>query len=68
MLELINEILDLSKIEAGMMDLHLEKLEISNITKGIDGIFNPLAKEKKITYSSTIDSIGEKPLYQIEFA
>jgi len=55
LLELINEILDLSKIEAGKMDVQLEKIILNDLCQNMKGVFGPLAKEKKIKYNSTID-------------
>lgn len=56
LLELINEILDLSKIEAGKMDVHKEHIPISHFCKSAENIFKPLAKNKGITFSV---SLGE---------
>jgi signal transduction histidine kinase/CheY-like chemotaxis protein len=49
LLALIDEILDLSKIEAGKMDLHYEPVYISEMTDTLRGMFNPVAKDKNIT-------------------
>lgn len=56
LLELINEILDLSKIEAGKMDVHREFIPVSYLCKTADNIFKPLAKNKGITYLGSFDS------------
>jgi len=59
LLGLIDEILDLSKIEAGKMDLEIIDVPVEEIVNGIDGLFKQVAKEKNITF--TID-ITEAPL------
>ncbi|MFT5821149.1 MAG: PAS domain S-box-containing protein [Crocinitomix sp.] len=55
LLELINEILDLSKIESGKMDISIEDLDLNQTCRSLNGIFNPLANEKKIEYISVIE-------------
>lgn len=50
LLSLIDEILDLSKIEAGKMELEYEDVEIRDIIDGMNGIFAPLAKEKNLDF------------------
>lgn len=42
LLELINAILDLSKIEAGKMDLYLEEFEVAPMIDGVVGVIKPL--------------------------
>ena len=46
LLNLINEILDLSKIEAQKMELHLERFEVSNIIREVSNTLAPLVKTK----------------------
>lgn len=48
LLNLIDEILDLSKIEAGKMDADYEQITISEIVSEMNGLFLPVAKEKKL--------------------
>jgi len=50
LLRLINDILDLSKIEAGRMDLHLEKLDISEISENMSDLFSSIAKSKGVNF------------------
>jgi CheY-like chemotaxis protein len=43
LLELINAVLDLSKIEAGKMELYLETFEVAGLVRDIAGVIQPLA-------------------------
>ena len=43
LLELINAVLDLSKIEAGKMDLYLESFDIATLIRDIAAVIQPLA-------------------------
>jgi PAS domain S-box-containing protein len=46
LLGLINDILDLSKIEAGKMDLYLEDFDIPEMVRGVVGTIGPLVEKK----------------------
>jgi signal transduction histidine kinase/CheY-like chemotaxis protein len=46
LLALINQILDLSKIEAGKMDLTLERVDLPGLVNGVLESISPLAQEK----------------------
>ncbi|GEO07969.1 response regulator [Segetibacter aerophilus] len=50
LLELINDILDLSKIEAGKVDLHVENVSVKSIATDLDQLFAVVAEEKGIKY------------------
>ncbi|WP_461487430.1 ATP-binding protein, partial [Pedobacter sp.] len=48
LLSLIDEILDLSKIEAGKMELEITDVKVEEITADIRSLFMPIAKDKHI--------------------
>ncbi|MBC8035017.1 MAG: response regulator [Chitinophagaceae bacterium] len=48
LLSLIDEILDLSKIEAGKMDLQFADVQIREIADDMNSLFAPIAKEKDL--------------------
>lgn len=59
LLSLIDEILDLSKIEAGKMQLEYQVISIPEILHDMTALFNPMAQEKGISFSTHI--AGEVP-------
>ncbi|WP_445475938.1 sensor histidine kinase [Methanococcoides methylutens] len=54
LLELINDMLDLSKIEAGKMELFPEEFVVLDAINGVKAIMVPLAKKKDIDLKCTI--------------
>ncbi|MEU6341069.1 HAMP domain-containing protein [Streptomyces sp. NPDC046977] len=50
LLELINDILDLSKIEAGKMDVNVEPIPLRRIVEYIEATFRPMTTEKGLTF------------------
>ena len=55
LLKIINDILDLSKIEAGKVELKPENMNIDSILSKIDALFSPITKNKNITFKITIN-------------
>ena len=49
LLEMINELLDMAKIEAGRMELSVSNASITDMLEGISAIMRPQADMKKIT-------------------
>ncbi|HEY6034140.1 MAG TPA: response regulator [Kofleriaceae bacterium] len=48
LLTLINDILDLSKIEAGMLDVRPETIVLSRLGDELNGVFQPVARQKSL--------------------
>jgi len=59
LLQLINDILDLSKVEAGRMDIHAERFPLSALLEDIQATFQPLTAEKGLDFS--VEAGAEAP-------
>ncbi|HXS65352.1 MAG TPA: HAMP domain-containing protein [Streptosporangiaceae bacterium] len=55
LLQLINDILDLSKVEAGKMDMHPERFALSGLVEELEAIFLPLTVEKRLDFTIKLD-------------
>jgi signal transduction histidine kinase/HAMP domain-containing protein/CheY-like chemotaxis protein len=55
LLQLINDILDLSKVEAGRMDIHAERFRLSTLLEDIQATFQPLTAEKGLDFAVEAD-------------
>src|SRR5579884_1533937 len=55
LLSLINDILDLAKIEAGKMQVRLEEFRIHDVCEGLLNMFRPLAEKKNVDLRSQIE-------------
>ncbi|MBV9094465.1 MAG: HAMP domain-containing protein [Streptosporangiaceae bacterium] len=51
LLQLINDILDLSKVEAGRLDIHAERFSLSALLDDIQATFQPLTAEKGLQFA-----------------
>jgi len=55
LLTLINDILDLAKIEAGKVDLTIEALAVTSVIDALSRTFGPVARQKKLAFTTTIE-------------
>ncbi|WP_288243243.1 response regulator [uncultured Chryseobacterium sp.] len=55
LLTLIDEILDLAKIESGKMTLEYQDVAIDDIVKDLKNLFNPVFQEKRLQFNVQID-------------
>ncbi len=55
LLNLINDLLDLAKAEAGRMELHVEKTSIGHLCQALVDFFTPMADEKRLTLTLAVD-------------
>ena len=55
LLHLINDILDISKVEAGKLELVPEEVPLRRMVEGLARTFEPLARQKHLEFSVTVD-------------
>jgi CheY-like chemotaxis protein/two-component sensor histidine kinase len=57
LLELINEILDLSKVESGKMELHYNEFSINSVFEEVRGVFAPFAQKKSLEVTFNVEHV-----------
>jgi signal transduction histidine kinase/CheY-like chemotaxis protein/CHASE3 domain sensor protein len=50
LLNLINDILDISKVEAGKLEIRPENTSVARLVEGLSGMFQPLAADKQLAF------------------
>jgi len=63
LLTLINEILDLSKVEAGKIELFVEEVGIDRLVADVQRLFKNIAEEKQLTFEIVVDDALPKTIY-----
>ena len=63
LLQLINDILDLSKVEAGKMDVNPAELPLTALVEYVDATFRPIAEHKGLSFSIEVRSGTPDRLY-----
>ncbi|MFG2196492.1 HAMP domain-containing protein [Streptomyces sp. NPDC048639] len=66
LLQLINDILDLSKIEAGRMDVHPKKLPLTKLLDYVHATFRPLAHDRNLTFEVSVADNVPRELFSDE--
>jgi signal transduction histidine kinase len=64
LLDLINELLDLAKIEAGKMEVRSEPLVIGDMFEGLGNVLRPLTEQKNLTIATSVAS--DVPIVQTD--
>jgi len=71
LLDLVNDLLDLSKLESGQLELHLERFDLSTLTKEVIDEMRTLIRDKSIDLSledhkvKTLVNIDRKQIHQV---
>ncbi|GHH99231.1 ATP-binding protein [Neobacillus kokaensis] len=55
LLYLINDVLDLAKVESGTLDINTKEVELYEVLEFIDRQFSPLAEQKQIEFAIEMD-------------
>ncbi|WP_339494528.1 response regulator [Pseudomonas sp. RA_105y_Pfl2_P56] len=59
LLNLINDILDISKVEAGKLEVIPENTSVARLADGLRSVFEPMAADKRLTFS--VDLLPDAP-------
>ncbi|KAA9166402.1 HAMP domain-containing protein [Amycolatopsis acidicola] len=66
LLQLINDILDLSKVEAGRMDIHPEQVPLAQLVEYVGTTFRPLTADKGLDFEVTVGGDVPEQLFTDE--
>jgi two-component system, NarL family, sensor histidine kinase BarA len=64
LLELINDLLDLAKIEAGKLEVKTQPLVLSDLFEALEGLLKPLLERKRL--SIDVEAAGDIPIMQTD--
>jgi HAMP domain-containing protein/CheY-like chemotaxis protein/GAF domain-containing protein len=66
LLDLINDILDLSKVEAGRMDVHAGDVAIADVREFVERAFRPVADDKKLSFEVEVHGANVPPTIETD--
>ena len=55
LLTLINNILDMARLEAGRTEMFIEPVDMVDIVNAVDSVIEPLAAQKELSFTSRVD-------------
>ena len=64
LLDLINDVLDIAKIESGKVELNIEDVNLSKIISQIDTMINPIYKRKNLKFE--IQKIDKNKIIRVD--
>jgi len=67
LLALINEILDLSKVEAGKMPIEPKNVQITEVQESLEQSFRPVAEHKGLKFAIVVDSATPPTIFTDSF-
>jgi HAMP domain-containing protein/CheY-like chemotaxis protein/signal transduction histidine kinase len=66
LLDLINDILDLSKVEAGRMDVHVSDVKLSDLRDFVERSFRPIAHDKGLGFEIEVHGANVPPTVETD--
>jgi CheY-like chemotaxis protein/HAMP domain-containing protein/GAF domain-containing protein len=66
LLTLINDILDLSKVEAGRMDVNISDVKLSDLRDFVDRSFRPVAEDKSLDFEIEVHGANVPPTIETD--
>ena len=56
LMDILNDVLDLSKIEAGQIELEATPFDVTELAHGVQGLFGPVARDKGLALEMRVDA------------